>query len=116
MAGITPSGLGGKPIAKVDRYSGTDEEYQEVVKWTVTKGKRGEFKEVSMVTDDYANTHFRLTIAGEKQFEDVLIQAPLTLSFRINDLPAESAVLLECKRRVAGAAITVDGSITGREI
>lgn len=115
MAGITPSGLGGSPIARVDRYSGSDEEYQEVVKWTVTKGKQGELKEVSMISDTYAKTEFKLTIAGEEQFTDVIIQAPLTLPFPENSLPAGSVVLLEC-RSTDGTALVVDGSITGREI
>ncbi len=116
MPGITPSGLGGKPIARVDRYEGDSEEYQEVVSWTVTENKRGELKEVSMVTSDYAKTHFKLTIAGEEQFKDKIIQAPLSLPFPDNrGVPSEKTVLLECKS-TDGSGITVDGSITGREI
>jgi hypothetical protein len=108
-------GIVGTPIAKVDRYSGTDQTYKTVVSWTVSTGKRGDLKEVSMVTDNYSKTHFKLTIAGVEQFKDKLIQAPLTLPFPDNELNAGDVVLLECKS-TDGTSITVDGSITGREI
>jgi hypothetical protein len=104
----------GEPIAKVERYSGGSTSYQTVVSWTVSNGKSGMLKEVSMITSDYEHTYFRLTIAGKKQFEDKLIQAPLTLPFPDNRLNAGSVVLLEC-RSTDGTSITVDGSITGRE-
>jgi len=105
----------GTPIARVDRYSGSDTTYKTVVSWTVSKGKTGTLKEVSMVTNQYSKTHFRLTIAGVKQFEDKIIQAPLTLPFPENELESESVVLLECKS-TDGTPIIVDGSITGREV
>ena len=110
---VTPRG---DPISLVDRYSGTDTTYKTVVSWTVTAGKTGELKEVSMMSDTYAATHFKLTIAGEEQFKDKIIGAPLTLPFPQNELEAGDIVILEVKRTGAGAAITVDGSITGREI
>jgi hypothetical protein len=105
----------GKPVAHVERLppNGPDTDYVTVVSWTVPDGKTGMLKEVSMITTNYANTLFRLTIAGEKQFEDLLIPAPLTLPFPDNDLAAGSVVLLECRRTAAG--ITVHGSITGKE-
>ncbi len=104
----------GDPVAKLGRYSGSDVTYQTVVSWTVSDGKIGTLKEVSMITDQFSKTHFRLTIAGAKQFEDKLIQSPLTLPFPENKLDAGSVVLLECKS-TDGTSITVDGSITGRE-
>jgi hypothetical protein len=104
----------GEPIAKVGRYPGSSTTYQTVVSWTVSEGKSGMLKEVSMITSDYEHTYFRLTIADKKQFEDKLIQAPLTLPFPDNSLSAGSVVLLEC-RSTDGTGITVDGSITGRE-
>jgi len=108
--------LWGTPIARVDRYSGTDQTYQTVVSWAVSTGKRGDLKEVSMVTDNYSKTHFKLSIAGEEQFKDKLIQAPLTLPFPENHaIPAGQSVVLECKS-TDGTSIKVDGSITGREV
>lgn len=104
------------PIAKVGRYGpGTDEDYQTVVSWTVSTGRKGDLREVSMISDNYTKTHFKLTIAGTVQFEDVTIQAPLSLPFRENELNAGDVVLLECKS-TDGTSIVVDGSICGREI
>ncbi len=105
----------GTPVSKVDRYSGNDADYETVVSWTVGTGKKGELKEVSMISDTYAKTEFKLTIASEEQFADIIIQAPLTLPFPENSLLAGSVILLEC-RSTDGTAIVVDGSIVGREI
>lgn len=105
----------GKPIAKLDRYSGTDTTYKTVVSWTVSAGKVGNLKEVSMISDTFAKTHFKLTIAGVEQFADKLIQASLSLPFPDNRLSPGDVVLLECKS-TDGTSIIVDGSITGREV
>jgi hypothetical protein len=120
MGGYPPQGTAvalprGTPIAKVDRYSGTDQTYKTVVSWTVSTGKRGDLKEVSMVTDNYSKTHFKLSIAGVEQFKDKVIQAPLTLPFPDNCIRAGQSVVLECKS-TDGTNITVDGSITGKEV
>jgi hypothetical protein len=106
--------LEGKPVAKVDRYQGGDTTYQTVVSWTVSPGKRGWLQEVSMITDKFDKTQFRLKIAEETLFEDKQIQSSLTLPFPWNELDEGSVVLLEC-RSTDGTAIIVDGSITGRE-
>lgn len=110
--GIPPYG---SPVAKLDRYSGTDQTYQEVVKWRIEERTQGHLKEVSMVTDQYSKTHFQLRIGGKIFFEDKIIQAPLTLPFPETRLRSTAEVLLECKS-TDGTSITVDGSITGREV
>ena len=106
--------LEGTPVAKVDRYSGSDTVYQTVVSWTVSAGKRGWLQEVSMITNNFEKTQFKLTISGETLFQDKQVQASLTLPFPWNELTEGSVVLLECKS-TDGTAILVDGSITGRE-
>lgn len=50
----------GSPIGLVDRYSGVDQTYQDVVTWTVPTGRSGVVFEVSMVTNNFAHTQFRL--------------------------------------------------------
>jgi hypothetical protein len=106
--------LEGTPVAKVDRYSGSDTTYQTVVSWTVSSRKRGWLQEVSMITNNFEKTQFRLKVAGETLFEDKQIQSSLTLPFPWNELDEGSVVLLEC-RSTDGTTILVDGSITGRE-
>lgn len=50
----------GTPIGLLDRYSGTDTDYQDVVSWTIPTGKSGVVYEVSMVTNNFTKTVFRL--------------------------------------------------------
>lgn len=105
----------GTPIARLDRYSGSDDEYQEVVSWTVTEGYEGVLHEISMVSTNYSKTHFKLVIAGVTQFEDKLIQSALSLPWKDNKLASESQVILYAKSTDGTTSITVDGSITGKE-
>lgn len=55
----------GTPIAKLDRYEGSSDEYQEVVSWTVPSGYQGMLHEVAMVSSNYTKTTFRLSINKE---------------------------------------------------
>lgn len=105
----------GTPIAKLGRYDGASEEYQTIVSWTVPSGKTGVLFEVSMVTSNFAKTHFKLTIGSDEQFSDKKIQAALTLPWKDNKLAAATVVLLEAKS-TDGTAIVVDGSITGKTL
>jgi hypothetical protein len=105
----------GFPIAKVNRYSGTDTEYQTVVEWTLPSDRKGLLDEVSMVSDSYTKTRFKLTIAGDVKFEGITLQAPLTLVWRNAEVEPTKTVLLEAKSS-DGSSINVDGSVTGREI
>ena len=103
------------PVAKVDRYTGTDQTYKEIVKWRVQERTEGELKEVSIVSNNYDKTHFKLVIAGITFFIDKKIQAPLTLPFPETKLRPSQEVIIQCKS-VDGTSITCDGSVTGREI
>lgn len=104
----------GTPIAALDRHSGVDTDYQEVVSWTVTEGYQGCLEEVAFVSNEYSKTQFKLVIAGTTQFEDKLVQAACSLPWKSgNKLNSESVVILYAKS-TDGTAITVDGSITGK--
>lgn len=50
----------GLPVAYVDRHSGIQTTYQDVVSWTVPTGKAGVLFEVSIVTNSYSKTQIRL--------------------------------------------------------
>lgn len=99
----------------VDRYSGSAAAYQEFAKWTVTALKTGELKEVSMITDDYANTVWKLVIGATTVFEDLVIQSALTLPFFDLRLAPATVVTLSCHSDGA-TAIVADGTIVGKEI
>jgi len=99
----------------VSRYSGDDDDWQEVAKWTVTPLKTGELKEVSMITDDYVNTVWKLTIGTTEVFTDLTIQSSLTIPFFDLKLAAGTVVTLSCHSDGVNA-IVADGSIIGKEI
>lgn len=103
------------PAGAVGRYSGKAATYQQVAKWTVTAGRVGELKEVSMVTDDYANTTWKLVVGATTVFTNVKIQAPLTIPFFDLRLAAGAAVTLSCHSDGV-TDIVADGSIVAKEI
>lgn len=102
-------------VTEVNKYSGGAVAYQPLVSWTVPVGKTGYLRQVSMVTDTFAKTHFRLTIAGSEQFADLLLQATLTLTYPDLRIDAGAVVLLEVKS-TDGTGIVVDGEMTGKEV
>jgi len=105
----------GEPVARVDRYSGTDTAWQTLVKWTVSSEGIGDLHEVSWTSDNDPKTRMKLLVAGEDQgIPDKQIDSPLTLPFRMNMLPPDSEVELQVKSS-DGTAIAVSGSITGAE-
>jgi hypothetical protein len=103
------------PIAVIDRYSGVDTDYQEVCSWTVTASKTGILKEVSMTSDELDKTYFKLEIGGSTIFEDVMIGQAIALPFPDLALDGDDEVKLSAKSS-DGTNITVDGSITGKEV
>jgi hypothetical protein len=111
----TPGQLGGTPVAKLGRYSGSDMDWQELVEWTVPTGKVGDLHEISWTSDNDAKTRMRLLIAGVDQgVPDAQIDSPLSLPWRENGLAAGSVVTLSVKSS-DGTAINVSGSLTGTE-
>jgi len=113
----------GLPIAAVNRYAGAATTWQTVTSWNVGHvwSKRyGELREVSMVSNNFPNTRFRLRVElGDPirtkitLFTELQLLAALTLPFPENELPYDTWVYLDC--RSIGPAIVVDGSITGSE-
>ena len=121
--------LGAKsfPVARVGSWSGTSTSYKEVVSWNVggvwnavTSVSKGELLEVSMTSDNFEKTVFRLSVYRSsvdrwiRLFEDSVIQAPLTVSLSKNVLFFGDRVLLEA-RSLDGTLVRVNGSICGRE-
>ncbi|MBW2674871.1 MAG: hypothetical protein JRD89_15895, partial [Deltaproteobacteria bacterium] len=92
--------------------------YQTVVEWkvgNVWNKERGRLEEISMVSDDYDHTRFRLTVAKNVMFTDLRNQSALTLPFRRKHvLERGTDVLLEA-RSTDGTAVKVNGLISGVE-
>ncbi|MFC1935914.1 hypothetical protein ACFLX9_04085 [Chloroflexota bacterium] len=105
----------GVPISRVDRLATNDNvSYQQVVEWTVAAGSEGDLHEISLFSDDFSKTQFRLTIAGVQQWTDRVVGTSLSIPYRANRLPAGAQVLLQA-RSTDGTLVTVDGSISGAE-
>ena len=103
------------PVVQLGRYTGTDTTYQSVVKWTVSASKGGVLKEVSMESDNYAKTRFKLLIGGTAYFTDKTILAPLAVPFA--DVSLSAAIEVEVQAKSSdGTSIIVDGLISGKEI
>lgn len=111
------------PVARVSRYTGALTTPQTLVSWNVGRmwaRRYGMLEEISMVSNNFPNTRFRLRVElGEPierkvvVFDNVEIQAALTLPFPENRLPYDTWVYLDCWS--TGPAITVDGSMVGVE-
>lgn len=103
-------------ISVTGRYSGILQDYQTVAEWEVSTGMVGDLEEVSLVTDQVAKTHWKLTIAGEEQWTDRLFYTSLAIPWRKgeSEIAAGDKVTLEAKS-TDGTAIIADGSISGTE-
>lgn len=111
------------PIARVARYAGAAVTWQPLVSWNVGRvwtKRYGMLREISMTSNNFPNTQFRLRIELGPPTEskviildNVVLPAALTLPFPENRLLYDSWVYLDV--RSLGPAIVADGSITGSE-
>lgn len=112
---VTPTSAIEIPAGGAGYYSGADITYQAVKTWTVTAGTTGELREVSIMSNNTAKTHWRVRINGISYLLDQLIGAPLTLPFNDLKLAAGSVVELHAKS-LDGTAILAYASIIGKEV
>lgn len=103
-----------KPILEINRYSGVLAAWQEVVKWEVTAGSRGELKEISMICDNYTPLKVKIVVAG-LQRTDKQLQTALTLPYQDLKLISGQVVAVYCKSEGV-TAINFDACIIGKEI
>jgi len=103
------------PAGAVDVWEGDDADYQEVVSWKVTDAKVGELIEVSMITDDYETTQWKLVIGATTFFTDLVILSALTLPLGILRLAAATVVTLYAKSDGA-TTVSTCGSIVAKEL
>ena len=99
----------------VARYEGDDAGYQVVAEWEVLAGKTGELREVSMISDDYENTVWKLVVGARTILEDDILQSALTIPFGDLKLAAGAKVTLSVHSDGVNT-IVVDGSIIGKEV
>jgi len=96
-------------------YTGTDQTYQSVAKWTVSADKVGELKEILIISSNYALTLVKVSVAGVDEPDDWAPQAAMPLIYEDLKLAAAAEVEVQCKSS-DGTSITVDALIVGKEI
>lgn len=112
---ITQQTLFGLPVLRIDRYSGTDQEWVMLVRWDIPEGFTGDLHEVALVSDDDEKTRYRVILASRDQnVPDKQSTSPLTFSWRRGVLPGGTTVTVEV-RSTDGTTIAVEGHITGTE-
>jgi hypothetical protein len=96
------------------RYSGSDTTYQTVASWTVESGKTGELKEITLLSDDYDHTEFKVTVGSITFANNWQVQAAMPLIFEDLRLAAGTEVKVEAQS-TDGTSIVVDAVIVGKE-
>lgn len=106
----------GVPIARVNRYTGTDTDWQPLVRWDITPEHTGDLHEISLLSTNDSKTRYRLVIGDVDQQlpTDRQTSTPVELRWRAGVIPGGKAVYVEV-RSTDGTSITVDGLITGTE-
>lgn len=100
-------------IAPVSVIVGTAA-YQDIAKWTVTKGRIGTLAKVEMACEDYAVSRLRLVVNDVQVWTDMQLPDSLTLSFPNIMMRAGKTTLLQGK--TDGAPTLIWGDITGKEV
>jgi len=106
--------LYGGPVLKLNRYSGTDQDWVELVRWDIPIGYTGDLHEISFVSSNDVKTRYRIFLVNVDQRipTDRQTITPQTFKWDRTVLPGGYAVWVEV-RSTDGTSITVDGSITG---
>jgi len=96
-------------------FSGGAVIYTTVVVWQVSVGMVGDLKEILIISDNYAKTMIRITIAGTVWCTNWTPTSSMPIIFEDLKLAAGSVVLIEA-RSSDGTAIEVDAIIVAKEI
>jgi len=106
--------LYGGPVLKVNRYSGSDQDWVELVRWDIPIGYTGDLHEISLQSSNDGKTRYRIFLANQDQQvpTDRQTQTPLTFNWDRTVLPGGTSVWVEV-RTTDGTAVIVDATITG---
>jgi len=103
----------GGPVLKINRYSGTDQDWRELVRWDIPIGYTGDLHTISLVSNNDAKTRYRFFLANVKQDipTDRQTTTPQEHKWDRSVLPGGTAVWVEVQS-TDGTAIIVDAVIT----
>lgn len=112
---ISPGSSNESAAGGVARYAGNDNSYQTVVQWTVSAGKVGELKEISMISADLTHVFWQVTIGDVVYMSDRVLTSALTLPFGDLKIAEGKQITVECLSGDS-SLIVVDASIVAKEI
>ena len=106
--------LYGQPVLRLNRYSGNDQEWTELVRWDIPMGRTGDLHEISLLSDNDAKTRYAIVIGNVDQNipTDRQTSTPAEWPWRRTVIPGGTSVYVSI-RSTDGTSIIVDGSITG---
>lgn len=104
----------GGPVLKVNRYSGNDQDWVELLRWDIPIGFTGDLHEISLISSNDAKTRYRIFLANIDQGipTDRQTTTPIDFKWDRTVLPGGYAVWVEV-RSTDGTSINVDGMLTG---
>lgn len=104
----------GGPVLKENRYSGSDQDWVELVRWDIPIGYTGDLHTISLVSDNDSKTRYRIFLANVDQNipTDRQTTTPQEHKWDRTVLPGGSSVWVEV-RSTDGTSINVDGVLTG---
>lgn len=104
------------PISETEgKVTTTSSDYQTLATWTISAGKIGVLYGVELYAVPFSAAHFRLTINGAIQWQNVEFPTGLNMIFSDARLPAAAVVLVEGKSN-DGSSVKLWGHIEGKEV
>lgn len=100
---------------KVGRKATALDSYQAVASWEVAALKLGELKEILILSDDYTNSVFQVTVGAIVWATAWQMQSSMPIIFEDLKLAAGEIVLVEVKSDGVNT-VTADAIIVGKEI
>ena len=106
--------LYGLPVVRLNRYSGNDQDWVELIRWDIPEGYTGDLHEISLLSNNDSKTRYRVVIGNIDQNlpTDRQTNTPIDMTWRHTVLPGGTSVYVEVVSP-DGTAIVVDGMITG---
>ena len=104
----------GGPVLKINRYSGTDQDWVEILRWDIPIGFTGDLRELSILSSNDGKTRYRIFLANQDQHipTDRQTTTPQNFPWDRTILPGGTSCWVEV-RSTDGTAIIVDAALTG---
>ena len=104
----------GGPVLIINRYSGIDQDWTELIRWDIPIGFTGDLRSLAIVSDNDEKTRYRIFLANIDQNipTDRQTTTPQDWPWDRTILPGGTSCWIEV-RSTDGTAINVDATLTG---